>query len=93
MKKRTIFTALAGLMVLILTLGMLSGCGNNTENTSQSDTDTGKEITIAIYRDGDMNELDAASYNGPHVIYKMEYNHYLLPAGIYQRTVKHIPFT
>ena len=35
------------------------------KNTSQPDTNTGKEITIAIYRDGDMNELDAASYNGP----------------------------
>ena len=34
-------------MVLILTLGMLSGCGNNTENTSQSDTDTGKEIDLS----------------------------------------------
>lgn len=81
MKKRTIFTALAGLMVLILTLGMLSGCGNNTENTSQSDTDTGKEITIAIYRDGDMNELDAASYNGPHVIYKMIYEGFVEDGG------------
>ena len=64
MKKKRSFTALAGLMVLILTLGILSGCGNNTENTSQPDTNTGKEITIAIYRDGDMNELDAASYSG-----------------------------
>lgn len=81
MKKKRFFTALAGLMVLILTLGILSGCGNNTENTSQPDTNTGKEITIAIYRDGDMNELDAASYNGPHVIYKMIYEGFVEDGG------------
>ena len=81
MKKKRFFTALAGLMVLILTLGILSGYGNNTENTSQPDTNTGKEITIAIYRDGDMNELDAASYNGPHVIYKMIYEGFVEDGG------------
>lgn len=32
-----------------------------------------KEITVAIYRDGALEELDAASYEGPHFLYKMIY--------------------
>ena len=32
-----------------------------------------KNLTIAIYRDGEMDMLDAATYKGPHVMYKMLY--------------------
>ena len=33
-----------------------------------------KKVVVAIYRDGAMNMLDAASYNGPHFIFKMIYD-------------------
>ncbi|HML89668.1 MAG TPA: nickel ABC transporter substrate-binding protein [Methylomusa anaerophila] len=32
-----------------------------------------KEIVVAIYRDGAIDKLDAASYDGPHFLYKMIY--------------------
>ncbi|MDR2350066.1 MAG: ABC transporter substrate-binding protein, partial [Deltaproteobacteria bacterium] len=33
-----------------------------------------KEVVIAIYRDGSIEELDAATYNGPHILFKMIYD-------------------
>lgn len=49
--------------------------------TAASSSSGGKEITIAIYRDGEMNELDAATYKGPHVIYKMIYEGFTEDGG------------
>lgn len=75
MKKR-----LSLLLTLILILSMaLSACGvpaSNPESPTvpQDQQIAGeKEVVVAIFRDGAFDELDAASYNGPHFLYKMIY--------------------
>lgn len=61
MKKLTL------LLAVILVMGLfLPGC-------SGSDSDE-KTVTVAISADGAMDQLDAASYNGPHPIYMMIYD-------------------
>lgn len=81
MKKRV--TVLAALM-LSAVMG-LSACDKAKTDETVSDTKNEqqetkkeqkggeKELVVAIFRDGAFDELDAASYNGPHFIYKMIY--------------------
>jgi peptide/nickel transport system substrate-binding protein len=38
-------------------------------------------VVVAIYRDGKFDELDAASYNGPHFIFKMIYEGFVEDGG------------
>jgi peptide/nickel transport system substrate-binding protein len=40
-----------------------------------------KEIVLASYRDGLIDELDAASYRGPHFLYKMIYEGFVEDGG------------
>lgn len=62
------------LLVGFLSITALTGCNDEkpTENTTQ--VEQKKEVVVAIYRDGAMNMLDAASYNGPHFVFKMIYD-------------------
>ena len=66
MKKSKIISLIAGAMALTTVAGTLVGCGSDSSdaNTSMASSDQNqqasvgeKEITIAIYRDGDMDEL------------------------------------
>lgn len=91
MKKSKLVSLLAGTMMLTTTAGMLAGCGGEEPANTTPDLDTSgmqvasagdKEITIAIYRDGAMDELDAATYNGPHVLYKMLYEGFAEDDGV-----------
>ena len=91
MKKSKIISLIAGAMAFTTVAGTLVGCGSDSSdaNTSMASSDQNqqasvgeKEITIAIYRDGDMDELDAATYNGPHVIYKMLYEGFAEDGGV-----------
>ncbi len=91
MKKSKIISLIAGAMAFTTVAGTLVGCGSDSSdaNTSTASSDQNqqasvgeKEITIAIYRDGDMDELDAATYNGPHVIYKMLYEGFAEDGGV-----------
>ena len=43
-----------------------------SENTQKSDGV--KEVNVAIFKDGAIDQLDAATYNGPHFLYKMIYD-------------------
>ncbi|MDR2176962.1 MAG: ABC transporter substrate-binding protein [Treponema sp.] len=40
-----------------------------------------KEIVLSSYRDGSIDELDAASYRGPHFLYKMIYEGFVEDGG------------
>lgn len=61
-------------MMVVMASLLLAGCGGNSNPTSQDSQQEGdKEVVVAIYRDGDFDELDAASFNGPHFLYKMIY--------------------
>jgi ABC-type dipeptide transport system, periplasmic component len=69
--KKNFFTTL-----LVLLLGaclFVTGCSKSDSATSKPDAQKAKEIVVAIYRDGAIDKLDAASYNGPHFLYKMIY--------------------
>jgi peptide/nickel transport system substrate-binding protein len=46
----------------------LAACGKSKESGSGE-----KEIVLASFRDGRINDLDAATYNGPHFLFKMIY--------------------
>ena len=69
MKKRVI-SILAALLCMAT---LLSACGKSSDGQSTDNAEGKKEITVAIYKDGAMEELDAATYNGPHFLYKMIY--------------------
>ena len=76
---------IALLAALCLLIGMLAACTSSdaestdaVKTTAEPSTEptsdaADKEITIALYRDGAIDTLDAATYNGPHVLYKMIY--------------------
>jgi peptide/nickel transport system substrate-binding protein len=53
--------------------GGSGGTNAASGGSSSSGTPKGKELVIAVYRDGAMDELDTASYNGPHFLFKMIY--------------------
>ena len=69
-----------GILSAVVASLVLAGCspsgnpGDSSAASGQTAMQTGdKELTIAIYRDGEMDMLDAATYKGPHVMYKMLY--------------------
>ena len=67
MKKRVI-SILAALLCMAT---LLSACGKNVDGQDTSENRE-KEITVAIYKDGAMEELDAATYNGWYsTVYEM----------------------
>ena len=76
MKKRVI-SILAALLCMAT---LLSACGKNVDGQDTSENKE-KEITVAIYKDGAMGELDAATYNGPHFLYKMIYEGFVEDNG------------
>lgn len=83
MKKFNLKRKLLALGTSTLILGgALAGCGSGGNAANNTATESGeKEITVAIYRDGEMDLLDAASYKGPHVIYKMLYEGFTEDGG------------
>ncbi|MEN6413598.1 MAG: ABC transporter substrate-binding protein [Veillonellales bacterium] len=70
MKRNFITTTI---VLLLCTCLFLTGCSKSNSTASNSNEQKGKEIVVAIYRDGAIDKLDAASYNGPHFLYKMLY--------------------
>lgn len=77
MKKRVI-SILAALLCMAT---LLSACGKSSDGQSTDNAEGKKEITVAIYKDGAMEELDAATYNGPHFLYKMIYEGFVEDNG------------
>lgn len=77
MKKRVLSILAAALCLATL----LSACGKKSAGQSNDNADGKKEITVAIYKDGAMEELDAATYNGPHFLYKMIYEGFVEDNG------------
>lgn len=69
------------LSLVLSAIVLFSGCGNQGSGASTSKaassqanaSSNGKELVVAIYKDGAMGELDAATYNGPHFLFKMIY--------------------
>ncbi|MDR2433930.1 MAG: ABC transporter substrate-binding protein [Treponema sp.] len=71
MKKRN----LAAIIVLAALAGLaVSSC-------AKKDGAQGKEIVLSSYRDGSIDQLDAASYIGPHFLYKMIYEGFVEDGG------------
>jgi ABC-type dipeptide transport system, periplasmic component len=77
MLKRFFLPALLALGVLMF----CAGCGDSEPKVQpkaaikeEAKPQAVKEVTVAIYRDGAMNVLDAATYNGPHFLFKMIYD-------------------
>ncbi|ACV61462.1 extracellular solute-binding protein family 5 [Desulfofarcimen acetoxidans DSM 771] len=69
---------IATITLLICTCLIISACGKNDSVSSKPGV---KEVVVAIYRDGAMGELDAATYNGPHFLYKMIYDGFVEDGG------------
>lgn len=84
---------IALIAALCLLIGMLAACTSSdaestdavkttAEPSAEPTSDAAdKEITIALYRDGAIDTLDAATYNGPHVLYKMIYEGFVEDGG------------
>ncbi|OBR97121.1 nickel-binding periplasmic protein precursor [Clostridium ragsdalei P11] len=64
-------------MLCVFMLSM-SACGNSKQNAKTGEK---KQIVVAIATDGQMDKLDAATYNGPHPIYKMIYDGFVEDGG------------
>ncbi len=93
MKKR--FTSvLSALLCAAVALGLCAcGSGGGLEESASAlgeeavssgqavAADGEKEIVVAIYKDGAMEELDAATYNGPHFLFKMIYEGFVEDNG------------
>lgn len=75
MRKIKLCTILSMLWILILSM---SACGNSKEESKKQEK---KQIVVAIATDGQMDKLDAATYNGPHPIYKMIYEGFVEDGG------------
>ncbi|MDR0722148.1 MAG: ABC transporter substrate-binding protein [Treponema sp.] len=68
-----------GLLVLTGLLCFAAGsCKKHTEGGAEAEA---KEIVLSSYRDGGIDELDAASYRGPHFLYKMIYEGFVEDGG------------
>ncbi|TWH51660.1 ABC transporter substrate-binding protein [Sporomusa sp. KB1] len=76
--KKNYFTTIIAL--LLCTCLILTGCGKSSSPEANKSKGA-KEIVVAIYRDGALSELDAASYNGPHFLYKMLYEGFVEDGG------------
>lgn len=65
-------------LLAILCIVMISITGCSTKEKEVGNTSVNrkgeKEVVIGLYRDSDINQLDAVSYNGPHFLYKMIYD-------------------
>ncbi|SHH87569.1 peptide/nickel transport system substrate-binding protein [Sporobacter termitidis DSM 10068] len=59
---------------------LLSACGSPS-SAGGAGSGKEKEINVAIYKDGGFDALDAASYNGPHFLYKMIYEGFTEDGG------------
>lgn len=77
--KRKLFLSFVTFLVCVVLI--LSGCGQKAGTESKRGTGKEKEVVAAIYRDGAMGELDAATYNGPHFLYKMIYEGFVEDGG------------
>lgn len=75
MRKIKLWTILSMLWILMLSM---SACGNSKEVAKKQEK---KQIVVAIATDGQMDKLDAATYNGPHPIYKMIYEGFVEDGG------------
>lgn len=64
MKQKTVVTVI----FFCLISALLTACGGEKKDASKEN-----EVVIAMYRDGELNKLDTASYNGPHILYKLLY--------------------
>jgi peptide/nickel transport system substrate-binding protein len=58
------------LSILCIFVLSMSSCGSQGKNVQKQQK---KQVVVAISTDGQMDKLDAATYNGPHPIYKMIY--------------------
>ena len=74
-------STLIALLLGIVTLLFACGCYASTGSTGQNGKQAVKEVTVALYRDGAFDKLDAASYNGPHFLYKMIYESFVEDGG------------
>lgn len=79
MKKKSLQIII--LVCLLCACLLLTGCGQATTAANKSEAGKSKDVVVAIYRDGDMGELDAATYNGPHFLYKMIYEGFVEDGG------------
>ncbi|ATW28897.1 nickel ABC transporter substrate-binding protein [Candidatus Formimonas warabiya] len=78
MRKKSFITMMAFLICASL---ILAGCSKSNSPVSNPEEEKEKEVVVAIYRDGAMEELDAATYNGPHFLYKMIYEGFVEDGG------------
>jgi peptide/nickel transport system substrate-binding protein len=72
--KRKNHAALIGMVALVCFAS--ASCAKNAGTKDGS-----KEIVLSSYRDGSIDELDAASYQGPHFLYKMIYEGFVEDGG------------
>ncbi|MHB9292895.1 peptide/nickel transport system substrate-binding protein [Hollandina sp. SP2] len=63
-------------LVSVLVCFAAAACKKKAEDLAPS-----KEIVLSSYRDGTIDELDAASYRGPHFLYKMIYEGFVEDGG------------
>ncbi len=78
MKNKRIIILVA---LLISAVFILPAISKNSSQENNLEEPKAKEVTVAIYRDGAMGELDAATYNGPHFLYKMIYEGFVEDGG------------
>ncbi|EHQ91113.1 ABC transporter substrate-binding protein [Desulfosporosinus youngiae] len=73
------FTSLTAFLLCLALI--LSGCSQNPATANNPEGTKAKDVVVAIYRDGAMEDLDAATYNGPHFLYKMIYEGFVEDGG------------
>jgi len=78
MKNKYIIILVALLISAVLILPAISK--NNSQENNMGEMKA-KEVVVGIYRDGAIEELDAATYNGPHFLYKMIYEGFVEDGG------------
>jgi len=78
MKNKSLLIMLA---LLICASLILTAISKNNSSENDLEKSKAKEVVVAIYRDGAMDELDAATYNGPHFLYKMIYEGFVEDGG------------
>jgi len=74
----------SSIIACILAFLMLfaTACTGSSQSPSSADgAERKKELVVAISGDGQMDRFDAASYNGPHPIYKMIYEGFVEDGG------------
>lgn len=76
MRKR-LLSIVALFMSLVL---FTSACSNSSPKGTEGSAKK-KEINVAIFTDGAIKDLDAATFNGPHFLYKMLYEGFVEDGG------------